>query len=97
MSAGLDEALEWFARAEQAREVAGQLQQVAAAVSLRCSTAERPYLLLPAIGRRRPGRSMAPSCVRLELLARVTLNPGKHPGDEPARLAHLAVFKLLRR
>ena len=30
-----------------------------------------------------------PFWARLELLARLTLNPGKHPGDEPARLAHL--------
>ena len=27
--------------------------------------------------------------VRLQLLARLTLNPGKHAGNEPARLAHL--------
>src|SRR5690348_7315441 len=26
---------------------------------------------------------------RLQLLARLTLNPGKHPGKQPARLAHL--------
>src|SRR5712672_1376090 len=30
-----------------------------------------------------------PFWARLELLARLTLNPGKHAGDEPARLAHL--------
>src|SRR6201993_2930841 len=30
-----------------------------------------------------------PFWVRLQLLARLTLNPGKHAGDEPARLAHL--------
>src|SRR5712675_974235 len=30
-----------------------------------------------------------PFWVRLELLARLTLNPGKHAGEEPARLAHL--------
>ena len=30
-----------------------------------------------------------PFWARLELLARLTLNPGKHAGDEPARPAHL--------
>src|SRR5947207_3871770 len=30
-----------------------------------------------------------PFWARLELLARLTLNPGKHAGDEPARLAQL--------
>jgi hypothetical protein len=30
-----------------------------------------------------------PFWARLELLARLTLNAGKHAGDEPARLAHL--------
>src|SRR5690348_11668339 len=30
-----------------------------------------------------------PFWARLELLARLTLNPGKHAGDEPTRLAHL--------
>src|SRR5438270_5215754 len=30
-----------------------------------------------------------PFWARLELLARLTLNPGKHAGDETARLAHL--------
>jgi hypothetical protein len=30
MSTGLDEALEWFARVEQAREVAGQLSDLGA-------------------------------------------------------------------
>src|SRR4051812_40571553 len=30
-----------------------------------------------------------PFWARLELLARLTLNPGKHAGNEPARLAHL--------
>src|SRR5216110_1367250 len=30
-----------------------------------------------------------PFWARLKLLARLTLNPGKHAGDEPARLAHL--------
>src|SRR5205807_2474861 len=30
-----------------------------------------------------------PFWARLELLARLTLNPGKHAGGEPARLAHL--------
>src|SRR5690242_14633090 len=30
-----------------------------------------------------------PFWARLELLARLTLNPGKHAGNQPARLAHL--------
>ena len=30
-----------------------------------------------------------PFWARLQLLARLTLNPGKHAGNEPARLAHL--------
>src|SRR3954449_7964326 len=30
-----------------------------------------------------------PFWARLELLARLTLHPRKHAGDEPARLAHL--------
>src|SRR5437016_13844925 len=30
-----------------------------------------------------------PFRARLELLARLTLNAGRHAGDEPARLAHL--------
>jgi hypothetical protein len=30
-----------------------------------------------------------PFWARLELLARLTLNPGKHAGNEPARLAQL--------
>src|SRR5690349_11431254 len=30
-----------------------------------------------------------PFWARLQLLARLTLDPGKHAGDEPARLAHL--------
>jgi hypothetical protein len=30
-----------------------------------------------------------PFWARLELLARLTLNAGKHAGNEPARLAHL--------
>src|SRR6201993_3204469 len=30
-----------------------------------------------------------PFWVRLQLLARLTLNPGKHAGNQPARLAHL--------
>jgi hypothetical protein len=30
-----------------------------------------------------------PFWARLQFLARLTLNPGKHAGNEPARLAHL--------
>src|SRR5712672_1084308 len=30
-----------------------------------------------------------PFWARLQLLARLTLNPGKHTGNQPARLAHL--------
>jgi hypothetical protein len=30
-----------------------------------------------------------PFGTRLQLLARLTLNAGKHPGNQPARLAHL--------
>jgi hypothetical protein len=30
-----------------------------------------------------------PFWARLQLLARLTLNAGKHPGNQPARLAHL--------
>jgi hypothetical protein len=30
-----------------------------------------------------------PFWARLELFARLTLNPGKHAGNQPARLAHL--------
>ena len=30
-----------------------------------------------------------PFWARLQLLARLTLNPGKHAGNEPARVAHL--------
>src|SRR5271154_5069946 len=41
-------------------------------------------LILPAMQ-----QGQQPFWVRLELLARLTLNPGKHAGDEPARLAHL--------
>ena len=41
-------------------------------------------LILPAMQ-----QAKQPFWVRLLLLARLTLNPGKHAGDEPARLAHL--------
>src|SRR5438045_8809739 len=41
-------------------------------------------LILPAMQ-----QAKEPFWARLELLARLTLNPGKHAGDEPARLAHL--------
>ncbi len=41
-------------------------------------------LMLPAMQ-----QAKQPFWARLELLARLTLNPGKHAGDEPARLAHL--------
>src|SRR5258708_40288551 len=30
-----------------------------------------------------------PFCTRLQLLARLALNAGKHPGNQPARLGHL--------
>jgi hypothetical protein len=33
--------------------------------------------------------SKQPFWARLELLARLTLNAGKHAGNQPARLAHL--------
>src|SRR5436190_13909770 len=42
------------------------------------------HLALPAMQ-----QAKQPFWVRLQLLARLTLNPGKHAGDEPARLAHL--------
>src|SRR5580700_10244266 len=35
------------------------------------------------------GPRYQPFWARLQLLARLTLNPGKHAGNEPARLAHL--------
>src|SRR5271169_1402546 len=41
-------------------------------------------LILPALP-----QGKQPFWARLELLARLTLNPGKHAGNEPARLAHL--------
>src|SRR6266436_143279 len=41
-------------------------------------------LILPAMQ-----QGKQPFWARLELLARLTLNPGKHAGNEPARLAHL--------
>src|SRR5205823_438441 len=41
-------------------------------------------LILPAMQ-----QAKEPFWARLQLLARLTLNPGKHAGDEPARLAHL--------
>src|SRR5262249_180587 len=41
-------------------------------------------LILPAIQ-----QAKQPFWVRIELLARLTLNPGKHAGNQPARLAHL--------
>src|SRR5437868_2637901 len=41
-------------------------------------------LVLPAMQ-----QGKQPFWARLELLARLTLNPGKHAGDEPARLAQL--------
>jgi hypothetical protein len=41
-------------------------------------------LILPALQQGEP-----PFWARLQLLARLTLNPGKHAGNEPARLAHL--------
>src|SRR5438105_12044775 len=41
-------------------------------------------LILPAMQ-----QTKEPFWARLELLARLTLNPGKHAGDEPARLAQL--------
>src|SRR5882757_4409384 len=33
--------------------------------------------------------ALQPFGTRLQLLARLTLNAGKHPGDQPTRLAHL--------
>src|SRR5437764_11715739 len=42
------------------------------------------HLILPAMQ-----QAKEPFWARLQLLARLTLNPGKHAGDEPARLAHL--------
>src|SRR4051794_18955215 len=41
-------------------------------------------LILPAMQ-----QTKQPFWARLELLARLTLNPGKHAGNQPARLAHL--------
>src|SRR6476660_6543503 len=41
-------------------------------------------LILPAMQ-----QAKEPFWARLELLARLTLNPGKHAGNQPARLAHL--------
>src|SRR3984893_8720953 len=41
-------------------------------------------LILPALQ-----QGKQPFWARLQLLARLTLNPGKHAGNEPARLAHL--------
>src|SRR3954452_3479431 len=50
-----------------------------------CDRAAGPdRLILPAMQ-----QAKEPFWARLELLARLTLNPGKHAGDEPARLAHL--------
>src|SRR5438128_11868575 len=41
-------------------------------------------LILPAMQ-----QAKQPCWARLQLLARLTLNAGKHAGNEPARLAHL--------
>ena len=41
-------------------------------------------LILPALQKRKQ-----PFWARLSFFARLTLNPGKHAGNQPARLAHL--------
>ena len=48
------------------------------------SAADPDRLILPAMQ-----QAKQPVWTRLQLLARLTLNPGKHAGNQPARLAHL--------
>jgi hypothetical protein len=50
----------------------------------RDSAAGPDRLILPAVQHRKQ-----PFRARVQLLARLTLNPGKHTGNQPARLAHL--------
>ena len=47
-------------------------------------TAGPDRFILPAMQ-----QAKQPLWARLQVLARLTLNPGKHAGNEPARLAHL--------
>src|SRR4051794_35909685 len=44
--------------------------------------------VLTASSRQRCSRLSSLSGTRLQLLARLTLNPGKHTGNQPTRLAH---------
>jgi len=44
---------------------------------------------LTASSRQRCSRPKQPFCTRLQLLARLALNAGKHAGNQPTRLAHL--------
>jgi hypothetical protein len=50
-----------------------------------CDRAAGPDRLIPPAMQ----QGKQPFWVRLQLLARLTFNPGKHAGDEPDRLAHL--------
>ena len=68
------------------RKPARQPKPVAAGFEGQCNARDRAAgpdrLIPPAMQRRKQ-----PFWVRLQLLARLTLNTGKHAGNEPARLA----------
>jgi hypothetical protein len=70
------------------RKPARQPEAVAAGFEGKCNPRDRAAgpdrLILPAMQ-----QGKQPFWARLELLARLTLNPGKHAGDEPARVAQL--------
>src|SRR5436309_3485634 len=70
------------------RKPARQPKPVAAGFKGKCNPRDRApgpdRLIAPAMQ-----QDKEPFRVRLQLLARLTLNAGKHAGDEPARLAHL--------